>query len=99
MQSVVRAASLGQLARASASVVPSAVTSVKDTPLPSAAPPLVQAPATPLTSHSMGKQLLTGSQVRLSSGLGGEWHSYTLAIILHCHSCFSLQPSEVLPCW
>jgi len=70
MQSVVRAASLGQLARASASVVPSAVTSVKETPLPSAALPVVQAPATPLTSHSMGKQLLTGSQVRLSSGLG-----------------------------
>merc|ERR1711909_265513 len=32
------------LARASASAVPSAVTSVKDTPLPSAAPTLVQAP-------------------------------------------------------
>ena len=43
MQSVVRAASLGQLARASASVVPSAVTSVKETPLPSAALPVVQA--------------------------------------------------------
>ena len=37
--------------------------------------------ATPLTSHSMGKQLLTGSQVRLSSGLGGEWPSYALALI------------------
>ena len=43
MQSVVRAASLGQLARASAIVVPSAVTSVKETPLPSAGLPVVQA--------------------------------------------------------
>jgi len=70
MQSVVRAASLGQLARASASAVPSATAAVKEAPLPSAAPLVVQAPAAPLTSYSMSKQLLTGSQVRLSSGLG-----------------------------
>jgi len=70
MQSVVRAASLGQLARASVSAVPNASTVVKDVPTPSAAPVVIQAPATPLTSYSMSKQLLNGSQVRISSGLG-----------------------------
>jgi len=71
MQSVVRAASLGQLARVSASAVPSATALVKDAPIPAgAAPVVVQAPATPLTSYSMSKHLLTGSQVRVSSGLG-----------------------------
>merc|ERR1711892_55735 len=44
MQSVVRAASLGQLARATASSVPNASAAVKETPLPSAAPLVVQAP-------------------------------------------------------
>merc|ERR1712123_494973 len=47
MQSVVRAASLGQLARVSASAVPSATALVKDTPIPAgAAPVVVQAPVT-----------------------------------------------------
>lgn len=38
MQSVVRAASLGQLARASASAVPAATGAVKEVPIPAAAP-------------------------------------------------------------
>jgi len=71
MQSVVRAASLGQLARVSSSSVPSVGTLVKEA-VPAAAPALVvQAPATPLTSYSMGKQLPGfEGQLRVSSGLG-----------------------------
>jgi len=70
MQSVVRAASLGQLARVSASAVPNTAGAVAEPVLLPAAPTLVQSPVTPLTSYSMSKQLLTGSQVRLSSGIG-----------------------------
>ena len=44
MQSVVRAASLGQLARASASAVPAATGAVKEVPIPAAAPVVIQAP-------------------------------------------------------
>lgn len=70
MQSVVRAASLGQLARVSASAVPNTAGAVAEPVLLPAAPTLVQSPVTSLTSYSMSKQLLTGSQVRLSSGIG-----------------------------
>merc|ERR1711936_328783 len=70
MQSVVRAASLGQLARVSSSAVPAGTAAIKEAQVPAAAPVVVQPPASPLTSYSMSKQLLTGSQVRLSSGLG-----------------------------
>jgi len=71
MQSVVRAASLGQLARVSASAVPSASTMVKDPVVPATPSPVVETQVTPLTSYSMGKQLLGGEgQVRITSGLG-----------------------------
>jgi len=71
MQSVVRAASLGQLARVSANGVPAATSVVKDPVVPAVPGPVVQAPVTPLTSYSMSK-LLPGreGQVRVSSGLG-----------------------------
>ncbi|XP_023339007.1 cytochrome b-c1 complex subunit Rieske, mitochondrial isoform X1 [Eurytemora carolleeae] len=71
MQSVVRAASIGQLSRATAVAVPSNVAGVA-APVPAAAAPvLVQPAAIPLTSFSMGK-LLTGreGQLRVSSGIG-----------------------------
>lgn len=70
MQSVVRAASMGQLARATATAVP-ANTAAGTVVTPTHAHPVVQAPITPLTSCSMGK-LLPGrdGQLRVSSGLG-----------------------------
>jgi len=73
MQSVVRAASLGHLSRASASAVPNTAASVlSKEPIPAAAPGVVvQAPVTPLTSYSMGKQLPgREGQMRIKSGLG-----------------------------
>jgi len=71
MQSVVRAASLGQLGRVSANAVPSVSALVKDAVPPAAAGVTIQAPATPLTSYSMGKLLPgTEGQLRVSSGLG-----------------------------
>jgi ubiquinol-cytochrome c reductase iron-sulfur subunit len=70
MQSVVRAASIGQLARASASAVPGNTAVSAAVPASSPAP-VVQPSALPLTSYSMGK-LLTGreGQLRVSSGTG-----------------------------
>lgn len=71
MQSVVRAASLGQLSRAVTAAVPTnqaaAATAVPHT----AAGPVVGPAATPLTSYSMSK-LLPGrdGQMRVVSGLG-----------------------------
>jgi len=71
MQSVVRAASLGQLTRVTATSVPALTGPVKEATIIPAAAPVVKAPVTPLTSYSMSKLLPgTGSQVRLSNGLG-----------------------------
>jgi len=55
MQAVVRAASLGQLTRVSASAVPAATAGIQATPLPVAAPVVVQAPvATQVRSYHAG---------------------------------------------
>jgi len=72
MQSVVKAASLGQLSRASVSAVPNLSAVPASAAVPAAAPPLtLEAPVVPLTSFSMSKHLLgSGSQMRISSGLG-----------------------------
>jgi len=72
MQSVVRAASLGHLSRVSAAAVPNTAAAITKEPLPAQAPaPLVQPPATPLTSYSMAKQLPgREGQMRIQSGLG-----------------------------
>lgn len=71
LQSVARAASLGQLSRVTASAVPGPCTLMTPA-LPAAGAPLVvQAPVVPLTSFSMSKQLLgREGQVRLTFGLG-----------------------------
>ena len=72
MQSVVRAASLGQLSRVSSSVVPNLSAPVGEPhPMTSAPGVKLEPPALPLTSSSMAKQLLTGNQ-RITSGLGGN---------------------------
>ena len=72
MQSVVRAASLGQLSRVSSSVVPNLSAPVGEPhPMTSAPGVKLEPVALPLTSYSMSKQLLTGNQ-RLTSGLGGN---------------------------
>jgi len=70
MQSVVRAASLGQLSRVSSSVVPNLSAPVGEPhPMTSAPGVKLEPVALPLTSYSMSKQLLTGNQ-RITSGLG-----------------------------
>ena len=70
MQSVVRAASLGQLSRASVSAVPNLAAPVSSGPA-SAGPGLtVEQPVLPLTAFSMSRHLLKSSQMRITSGLG-----------------------------
>jgi len=70
MQSVVRAASMGQLSRATAAAIP-ANNAVGPATAPAAAGPLVQPAATPLTSFSMSKHLPgREGQHRVSSGIG-----------------------------
>jgi len=72
MQSVVRAASLGQLSRVSVAAVPNAGAAVLKEAVPAPSPAtLVQAPVVPLTSYSMSKQLPgRQGQTRITSGLG-----------------------------
>ena len=70
MQSVVRAASLGQLSRASVSTVPNLSAPVSSGPVSGPAAVKVEQPVLPLTAFSMSGHLLKASQVRLSSGLG-----------------------------
>jgi len=74
MQSVVRAASLGQMGRATTNAVP-AVCAAKPAVAPAPAKPVVQAPVTPLTSASMSN-LMPGreGQLRAVSGLGVPAH-------------------------
>lgn len=73
MQSVVRAASLGQLSRASVSAVPNLAGAVSTSEAVAAgAGVVVDPPVIPLSSYSMSKQLLTGNQMRITSGLGGN---------------------------
>ena len=75
MQSVVRAASLGQLSRVTSTAVPNlaAPVSAEAAVAQVAGPGIKMEPAAvPLTSYSMSKQLLTGNQIRLTSGLGGR---------------------------
>jgi len=69
MQSVVRSASIGQLARVSTAAIPTNG-AVSKAPAPAVTLPRTQAPATPLTSYSMSK-LLPGrdGQMRISSGM------------------------------
>ena len=74
MQSVVRAASLGQLSRVTSTAVPNlaAPVSAEAAVAQVSGPGIKMEPAAvPLTSYSMSKQLLTGNQIRLTSGLGG----------------------------
>jgi len=73
MQSVVRAASLGQLSRVTSTAVPNlaAPVSAEAAVAQVSGPGIKMEPAAvPLTSYSMSKQLLTGNQIRLTSGLG-----------------------------
>lgn len=70
LQSVARAASLGQLSKVTALSVPGANSVIRDA-VPSAGSIVVQAPVVPLTSYSMSKQLLgKEGQIRITSGLG-----------------------------
>jgi len=75
LQSLSRAASLGQLSRVSASAVPSGVSNISLSIPNSSAAVVIQTPAIPLTSYSMSK-LLPGreGQVRVTSGLGVTTH-------------------------
>jgi len=71
LQSVARAASLGQLSRVTACAVPGAGGAVIKDAVPSSSSLTVQAPAVPMTSYSMSKHLLgREGQIRISSGLG-----------------------------
>jgi len=71
MQSVVRAASLGQLSRVTSSTVPNLAASVAEPhPMGTAPGVLTDVTPVPLTSYSMSKQLVKGSQMRITSGLG-----------------------------
>jgi len=71
MQSVVRAASLGQLSRASVSAVPNLAGNVAPAAeFANASGVLVEPTPIPLSSYSMSKQLLKGNQIRITSGLG-----------------------------
>ena len=70
MQSVVRAASLGQLSRASVSTVPNLAAPVSSGPAGSGGGLTVEQPVLPLTAFSMSKHLLKSSQMRITSGLG-----------------------------
>ena len=72
---MVRAASLGQLSRVTSTAVPNlaAPVSAEAAVAQVAGPGIKMEPAAvPLTSYSMSKQLLTGNQIRLTSGLGGR---------------------------
>jgi len=66
----VRAASLGQLSRATTSTVPNLVGAVSEGVPAAAAGIQLDIPKVPLTSYSMSKELLKGSQIRITSGLG-----------------------------
>jgi len=71
LQSVARAASLGQLSRVTACAVPGGVNNVIKDAVPASSSLTVEAPVIPLTSYSMSKQLLgREGQIRISSGLG-----------------------------
>jgi len=71
MQSVVRAASLGQLSRVTSTAVPNLAASVSSEGGNLAASGIkLDPPATPLTAWSMSKQLPRGGQMRITSGLG-----------------------------
>ena len=72
MQSVVRAASLGQLSRVTSTAVPNLAASVSSEGGNLAASGIkLDPPAIPLTAWSMSKQLPKGGQMRITSGLGG----------------------------
>jgi len=71
LQSVARAASLGQLTRVAAVSVPGPSSVVKEAVPTSELTVVVQPSAVPLTSYSMSKQLLgREGQIRITSGLG-----------------------------
>ena len=72
MQSVVRAASLGQLSRATSSAVPNLLAPVSSEGGNLNVPGIKLDPtALPLTAWSMSKQLPRADQTRITSGLGG----------------------------
>ena len=80
---MVRAASLGQLSRVTSTAVPNlaAPVSAEAAVAQVSGPGIKMEPAAvPLTSYSMSKQLLTGNQIRLTSGLGGGQSFPTLTI-------------------
>jgi len=71
MQSVVRAASLGQLSRATSTAVPNLLAPVSSEGGNLNVPGIKLEPtALPLTAWSMSKQLPKGGQTRITSGLG-----------------------------
>ena len=69
---MVRAASLGQLSRATSTAVPNLLAPVSSEGGNLNAPGIKLEPtALPLTAWSMSKQLPKGGQTRITSGLGG----------------------------
>ena len=80
MQSVVRAASLGQLSRATSSAVPNLLAPVSAEGGNLNVPGIKLDPtALPLTAWSMSKQLpKQGGQTRITSGLGGWFFFFYL---------------------
>ena len=77
MQSVVRAASLGQLSRATSTAVPNLLAPVSSEGGNLNVPGIKLDPtALPLTAWSMSKQLPKGGQTRITSGLGGWFFFY-----------------------
>ena len=96
MQSVVKAASLGQLSRATSSTVPNLAGAVaQGAPAAAAAGIQLDIPKVPLTSYSMSKELLKGSQMRITSGLGGKSTEFLTLIDLN----HFLQPLILIKLW
>ena len=84
MQSVVRAASLGQLSRATSTAVPNLLAPVSSEGGNLNVPGIKLEPtALPLTAWSMSKQLPKGGQTRITSGLGGWFLFYLFHLKKH----------------
>ena len=100
MQSVVRAASLGQLSRASVSAVPNLAGAVAPASEAANAPTagvVVEPTPVPLSSFSMSKQLLKGNQIRITSGLGGNHQDKTLqSPCMQLYRHLQLQKQSIL---
>ena len=96
---MVRAASLGQLSRVTSTAVPNlaAPVSAEAAVAQVSGPGIKMEPAAvPLTSYSMSKQLLTGNQIRLTSGLGGGQMLQINFPILTIHSPSTQTNSDII---